>query len=147
MSLVTFGLYTFYWLFKTFKEVRGYRGEGVSGVIGTVLTMLVIGWFLLPRYVGRMYEEDGQLPPISGLRGYLIFVPYFGGLLWIAAVQGALNDFVPRNGAGRVLRPKELEAQRQRDEYGEQKCQYCGAFSSLEATHCRKCRQPLSRPA
>ncbi len=28
MSLVTFGFYTYYWLFRTFREVQCYRAEG-----------------------------------------------------------------------------------------------------------------------
>src|SRR3954469_23092494 len=57
MSIITFGIYTLYWLYKSFAEVRRVRGQGVSGVVGLLLCFVVVGQFLLPAYVGRMYRE------------------------------------------------------------------------------------------
>jgi hypothetical protein len=135
MSLITLHLYLVYWLFQTFREVRAYRGRGRGGILGTLLSIVVVGFFVLPHYVGRMYSESRQPRPISAWKGLLVFVPVIGVYLWIASVQQNLNKFGAR---------EELEAGRQqREEYGERECLACGAFSSSEATHCRKCRQLL----
>jgi ribosomal protein L40E len=142
MSLVTLGFYSLYWLFRSFKEVRLYRGKGAGGIAGTLLSIILIGCFLLPDYVGRMYSENGQRRAISILSGYWIFLGLVGGFIWMARVQQALNEFTARTEAG-VTSQEELVTTRQREEYGEQECPHCGAFSAADATHCRKCRQPL----
>ena len=54
MSIFTLGIYYLYWLYKSFAEVRGWRREGVSGIVGLLLSLIVVGIFLLPSYVGRM---------------------------------------------------------------------------------------------
>jgi len=64
------------------------------------LCLILVGYFLLPSYVGKMYEEDGQSnPPVSGVSGFWIFLPYVGSFVWIAKVQGALNRFWQGKGA------------------------------------------------
>jgi apolipoprotein N-acyltransferase len=94
MAIVTFGLYSIYWIYKSFAEVKRYRGRGAGGIAGVLLVLVLVGTFLLPSYVGRMYREDGwEDPPISGWSGLWNLVPYIGGFIWIAKVQGALNRF------------------------------------------------------
>jgi Domain of unknown function (DUF4234) len=94
MSIITFGIYTLYWLYKSFAEVRRVRGQGVSGVVGLLLCFVVVGQFLLPAYVGRMYREEGwDDPPISGWTGLWVLFPYVGGLVLLGRVQSVLNRF------------------------------------------------------
>lgn len=104
MSIVTFGIYSIYWQFVSYQEMRRWRGAGVNGFVGVLLALVVIGVFLLPAYVGRLYKEDyierGDDPvtaarkaPISGWSGFLVFIPYVGGLVWAARLQGKLNLF------------------------------------------------------
>jgi hypothetical protein len=103
MSIVTLGIYFIYWLYKTFAEVKHHRGEGVGGVVGILLCIIVVGYFKLPQYVGRMYRAEGnENPPVSGLSGLWIFVPYVGTFIWIAKVQGSLNSYWMAKGAGAV---------------------------------------------
>jgi hypothetical protein len=99
LTIVTIGIYGLVWIWKSFAEVKRYRGQGVGGP-GVFLCLILVGYFLLPSYVGKMYEEDGQSnPPVSGVSGFWIFLPYVGSFVWIAKVQGALNRFWQGKGA------------------------------------------------
>jgi hypothetical protein len=95
MSIFTLGIYYLYWLYKSFAEVRGWRGEGVSGIVGLLLSLIVVGIFLLPSYVGRMYKErtGSEVAPISGWTGLFVLVPYVGGIIWQYRIQTMLNEF------------------------------------------------------
>jgi hypothetical protein len=99
LSIVTLGIYALIWIWKSYAEVKRYRGQGIGGP-GLFLCFILVGYFLLPSYVGKMYEEDGQSnPPVSGMSGFWIFLPYVGTFVWIAKVQGALNRFWQSKGA------------------------------------------------
>jgi hypothetical protein len=104
MSIVTLGIYGIYWTYKSYEEIRHYRQQGVNGVVGVLLGLIMVGIFLLPSYVGRMYKEDlirkGEEPilaaqkvPITGWSGFLVLIPYIGGIIWLAKVQSKLNNF------------------------------------------------------
>lgn len=99
LFLVTLGLYGLYWYPKNFSEVKAYRGEGVGGLGGFLLLFVFVSPFLLPAYVGRMYQEDGRENPVSGWTGLWNLLPYVGVLVYIAKVQGALNRFWESKGA------------------------------------------------
>ena len=103
MTLVTLGIYGLYWFYKSYSEVRAHRGEGVGGLVGLLLCFIIVGYFKLPQYVGRMYRAEGnENPPVSGLTGLWGFVPYVGGFIYIAKVQGALNSYWKAKGSGSV---------------------------------------------
>jgi hypothetical protein len=103
MWIVTLGIYGLYWLYKSFAEVKAHRGEGVGGVVGILLCLVIVGYFKLPQYVGRMYSAEGnQRPPVSGISGLWVFVPYVGTFIWIAKNQGALNEYWRAKGSGSV---------------------------------------------
>lgn len=104
LAIFTLGIYTLYWIYKSFAEVRRWRGEGVGGFVGLLLSLVPVAIFLLPSYVGRMYKEDlvakGEDPvhaarnvPITGWSGFLTLIPFLGGFIWLAKVQGRLNAF------------------------------------------------------
>ena len=148
LSIVTLGLYTIYWIYRTFKELRNYRGEGVGGVLGVLSCFVVVGVFLLPHYVGRLALATDKPSKgwVSAWTGLWNLVPLIGGYIWIGAIQSALNAFIESGRAeatGITLR--ELEEQRQIEEFGGRECPHCGAFSADDATQCRKCRQPLTQ--
>jgi Domain of unknown function (DUF4234) len=99
LTIVTLGIYGLVWIWKSFAEVKRYRGQGIGGP-GVFLCLILVGYFLLPSYVGKMYEEDGQQnPPVSGISGFWVFLPYVGTFVWLAKVQGALNRFWQGKGA------------------------------------------------
>ena len=93
LYIVTFGIYGIFWIYKCFGELKRYRGTGVGGFVGLLSCLVIVGIFLLPAYVGRMYREDGKEPPITGLGGFWTFIPYLGGFIWAAKIQGGLNTF------------------------------------------------------
>jgi hypothetical protein len=103
MTLVTLGIYGLYWTYKSFSEVKAHRGEGVNGIVGVLLCIVLVGYFKLGQYVGRMYSAEGnENPPVSGISGLWVFVPYVGTFIYIAKIQGALNNYWKAKGAGAV---------------------------------------------
>jgi apolipoprotein N-acyltransferase len=99
MWIVTLGIYGFYWIYKSFEEVRAYRGQGVGGLAGVLLAFIIVSTFLLPAYVGRMYQEDSKQNPVSGYTGFWVLLPYVGSFIWIWKIQSALNEFWASKGA------------------------------------------------
>jgi uncharacterized protein DUF4234 len=103
MSIVTLGIYAIYWLYKCFAEVRSHRGEGLNPIVGVLLCLVLVGYFLNSQSIGRMYNAEGHdNPPVSGLTGLWLFVPYVGSFIYIAKVQGALNAYWKAKGSGTV---------------------------------------------
>jgi len=98
LSIVTFGIYIIVWHYSILEELRNWRGQGWSGMIFIIfflmfgIVLIAIPW-LVPAYVGRMYEEDGKEKPITGLTGFWVLLPIFGGIVWIFKVQNNLNIF------------------------------------------------------
>ena len=101
-GIITLGIYIIVWQWKTYNELKRYRGQGVGGFAGFLLSFIAVSLFLLPSYVGKLYHEDGQNAPISGWSGFWAFFPYVGTFVWIAKIQGALNDFWAGKGAPRA---------------------------------------------
>jgi hypothetical protein len=93
MVLITFGGYAFWWIYKSFEEVRRFRGQGESALMGFLGIFLCISFFRLPRYVARMYHEEGKTSPVGELTGFWMLVPYIGIFLWMRKIQSALNHF------------------------------------------------------
>jgi hypothetical protein len=103
LTLVTLGIYGIYWLWKCFSEVRAHRGEGLHPLVGVLLCLVIVGYFLNSQAIGRMYAaESNQNPPVSGLSGLWLFVPYVGWFIYIAKVQGALNNYWKAKSSGSV---------------------------------------------
>lgn len=96
--IVTFGLYSLYWVYQTQEEVKRHSGEGIGGVLGLVVWIIVgaVSAFVIPSEIGKMYEKDGRDAPITGWTGLWLFP---GGLLiipaivWFVKVQGSLNRY------------------------------------------------------
>jgi uncharacterized membrane protein len=100
MSIFTLGIYSIYWYYKSFEELKNYRKQGVNGIVGVLLAFIIVSIFLLPAYIGRMYNEDGnQNNPVSGLTGFWVLVPYVGSIIWLYKLQKALNEFWASKGA------------------------------------------------
>jgi amino acid transporter len=95
LFIVTFGLYSIYWVFKTQDEVKEHSGQGVGGVIGLVIYLLlsIVTIFLIPSEVGKMYKLDGREAPFSGWTGLWLLLPIIGMFVWFIKIQGALNRY------------------------------------------------------
>ena len=101
ISIITFGIYFLYWLYKTGEETKRYSGEGLGGVLWLVIGLVVgiVMWFVAPSEVGKLYSRDGQHQPVSGVTGFWMFLPLIGFIIWVVKVQGALNRFWASKGA------------------------------------------------
>ena len=103
MTIVTIGIYGIYWIYKSYSEVKAHRGEGMGGLLGFLSCFIILGYFKLPQYIGRMYRAEGnENPPVSGLTGLWYIVPYVGAFIWIAKNQGALNAYWKAKASGSV---------------------------------------------
>ncbi len=92
MTIVTLGIYCYWWSYATFEELKNHRnGQGIGGLIALIL-MFVGGSIAIPFFagseVGNLYAEDGQQKPVTGHTGWWILLPIAG------------RDRVVREGAG-----------------------------------------------
>ena len=104
MFIVTIGFYGWYWIYKTMEEIGRHTSEGLGGVLSLVIWILIqpVMAFVTPSEIGKMYERDGQQPPVNGWTGLWLFP--FGFLIvpaivWFVKVQGALNSYWEGKGA------------------------------------------------
>jgi Domain of unknown function (DUF4234) len=98
LFIVTFGLYSLYWVFKTQEEMKLHTDEGLGGVLGLVVWILInpVSAFVIPSEIGRMYKKDGQEPPFSGWTGLWLFpgaILLVPAIVWFVKVQRALNRY------------------------------------------------------
>jgi hypothetical protein len=103
-TILTLGIYAFFWVFQSHEEMKQYSGEGVGGWLGVVIYFVIspVTWFLLPSEVGKIYSRDGQQPPVTGITGLWLLLPIVGAFVWFIKVQGALNRFWVSKGAPAV---------------------------------------------
>ena len=64
LSIITFGIYSLYWVYKTQEEMKQHTGDGLGGVLGLVVWILIspVSAFVIPSEVGAMYKKAGQEP-------------------------------------------------------------------------------------
>jgi hypothetical protein len=101
LAIVTFGIYTFVWVYKTQDEIKRHSGIGVGGVLGLVIYLLIsiVTFFLVPSEVRQMLERDGLDSPVRGMTGLWVLLPLIGQIIWFVKVQSALNAYWMAKGA------------------------------------------------
>ena len=54
LFIVTFGFYSWYWVFKTEEEMKEHTREGLGGVLGLVIWILIgpVMGFVIPSEIG-----------------------------------------------------------------------------------------------
>jgi hypothetical protein len=94
LTIVTLGIWPFFWAYRTSEDLKAYNGEGLGGAIAVVLWFFIhpVVMFIMPNEVQRAYERDGRESPRFGPLGSV--VP--------AAVDRAAH--LVREGAGRAQR-------------------------------------------
>jgi Domain of unknown function (DUF4234) len=105
--IITLGLYGLYWVYKTQEEMKQHTGEGLGGVLGLVVWIVVgaVSAFVIPSEVGKMYQKDGQTPPVTGWTGLWLFpfgIFIIPAIVWFVKMQGSLNRYWESKGAGRA---------------------------------------------
>jgi Na+/proline symporter len=98
LFIITFGIYSLYWVYKTQEEMKQHTGEGLGGVLGLVIWLVVnaVSAFVIPSEVGKMYKKDGREPPMTGWTGLWLFpgaILLIPAIVWFVKVQGALNRY------------------------------------------------------
>jgi hypothetical protein len=102
-AILTFGIYTFVWVYRTHDEIKKYSDNGVGGVVGLVIYIVIspVTYFVVPSEVRYMYEDlDGGKSPVRGIYGLWFLLPLLGTVIWFVQVQGALNRYWESKGAG-----------------------------------------------
>lgn len=99
LSLVTCGIYYYYWVYLRGEELKEHNGEGLGGVALLLLSFVVVGPFLLAAEVEKMYTSDGRQSPESVLTALWLLIPLAGIYLYVSKMQTALNDYWVSKGA------------------------------------------------
>jgi hypothetical protein len=95
ITIVTFGIYHLYWVYKVFDEMKQHTGEGIGGVLGLVIAIVInpVNYFVMPSEIGKMYRTDTRSAPTTGWTGLWILLPIVGWFVWVVKVQRALNRY------------------------------------------------------
>jgi hypothetical protein len=99
LTIVTLGIYGWIWAYRNFEQMKAYSGEGLGGGMGLLLYIFIVGIFLMPDELGKLYTAEGQQSPVSAVTGVWILVPFVGFIFYILKVQEALNTFWVQHGA------------------------------------------------
>jgi hypothetical protein len=99
LSLVTCGLYAYYWIYLTGEELKEHNREGLGGVALLLLTFVIVGPFILAAEIQKTYENDGRESPVTPLQALWLLVPLAGIYIYVQKMQNALNDYWMSKGA------------------------------------------------
>ena len=105
LSIVTLGIYTWYWYFATHDEMKRHTGDGIGGPVALILAIFVgiVMPFLTSNEVGNLYERSGRPKPVSAATGlWALLLGWFflvGVIVWFVKTNGALNDYWRSQGA------------------------------------------------
>lgn len=105
LTIVTLGLYTWYWYYATHDEMKRHTGQGTEPVVALVLGILlsIVMAFLTPNDVGAMYRRKNMPEPVSAVTGlWALLLGWFffvGAIVWFVKTNGALNAYWRSQGA------------------------------------------------
>jgi hypothetical protein len=99
LSLVTCGIYYYYWIYLNGEEAKQYNGEGLGGVVMLLLSFVVVGPFIMAAEVEKTYRGDGRESPVSPLTALWLLIPLAGVYIYVQKMQTALNDYWMSKGA------------------------------------------------
>lgn len=94
LSIVTLGFYGLYWTYVMFRDTREFGGRGFGGLAGLALAVLLpfLPPFLLPWQVGQTRVGGGLDRRVGAWKGLWWLVPIAGWIVWVVAVQRAVNE-------------------------------------------------------
>lgn len=105
LTIITLGIYSWYWYYKTHDEMKLHSGDGIGGPIALILAIFIgiVNPFLSSSEVGKLYQRDGRQAPVSAATGlwFLLLGWFFlvGAIVWFVKTNGALNDYWKSKGA------------------------------------------------
>jgi hypothetical protein len=97
LTIVTFGLWSLYWVPKTHGEIKAYDGTGLGGLLGLVVFIVFspATAFLLPHEIEQMERRAGRPSRVNVTTGLWVLLPLIGIFVWFHKAQTELNDFWP----------------------------------------------------
>ena len=103
LTIVTLGIWPYFWVYRTSEDLNAHNGDGLGGVAGVLLWLFIhpVVMFTMPNEIKNMYERDSQDSPVSALWGLWFLLPLIGHIIWYVKVQSVLNDFWVSKGARR----------------------------------------------
>ncbi len=104
LSIVTLGIYTWFWYYKTHEEMKQHSGQGIGGGVALLLAIFVsiVMPFLSSNEVGKLYERRGQKPPVTAATGlWFLLLGWLlvGAIVWFVKTNNALNEYWKSVGA------------------------------------------------
>lgn len=101
LTIVTLGIYSAIWTWRAHEDYKRYTNDGVGGWLGLVIYLVLspVTWFLIANETQKLYEREGEEPPVRTILGLWFLLPIVGNFIWYLKVQRALNDFWVRRGA------------------------------------------------
>jgi len=101
VSIVTLGIWMWFWAFWNGEDLKRYRKEGLGGVFYLILQIIFfpVVMFLMADEVAKLYQDAGEEPPISALWGLWFLLPLIGMIIWYVRIQNSLNRFWTSRGA------------------------------------------------
>ena len=80
------------------RRSKQHTGDGLGGVLGLVVWIVIgaVSAFVIPSEIGRMYQRDGQHPPVTGWTGLWLFpgaILIIPAIVWFVKMQGSLNTY------------------------------------------------------
>ena len=99
LSLVTCGIYAYYWIYLTGEELKEHNREGIGGIAALLLTFVIVGPFIVASEIEKTYRSDGRESPVTPLQALWLLVPLAGIYIYVNKMQTALNDYWMSKGA------------------------------------------------
>jgi hypothetical protein len=101
LTIVTFGIWTFFWSYRTGEDLKRYRHDGLGGVAYALINLVFSPavMFLMADEVAKLYQDAGEEPPITAVWGFWVLLPLIGHFIWYIRIQNALNTFWTVRGA------------------------------------------------
>ncbi len=101
LSIVTLGIWTWFWSYWNGNELKSYRRDGVGGVGYFLITFLIapVTMFMMASEVEKLYRGEGKEPPITTIWGLWFLLPLIGNIIWYVRIQSAINGFWQARGA------------------------------------------------
>ena len=101
LSIITFGIWTYFWSYWTGNDLKNYKGDGIGGGVYLVLTIVIspVVMFLMANEVEKMYRAEGEEPPITTIWGLWFLLPLIGNVIWFVRIQNSMTNFWVARGA------------------------------------------------
>ncbi|MCI8962438.1 MAG: DUF4234 domain-containing protein [Eubacterium sp.] len=99
LSIVTCGIYLYYWIVTLTDDTNAIAGEpeDTSGVIALVLTIVTCGIYGLywaykrGEKIDKAHQLNGQTASNGGVLYLILYI--FGGIIALALIQNEVNKF------------------------------------------------------